>query len=132
MESDRLLVLYPQKRGPEEERSRMDEVLRAALDGIDAETVEDMEILEQDPFKYRGRRLLFAVPLGRNGINRGYYEVLAWLRGGDQVLAGATAGMIIGERILHESDGKRACGGGKPRRMCLCRPPAGGRNRLPR
>ena len=69
MESDRLLVLYPQKRGPEEERSRMDEVLRAALDGIDAEIVEDMEILEQDPFKYRGRRLLFAVPLGRNGIN---------------------------------------------------------------
>ena len=73
----------------------MDEVLRAALDGIDTEIVEDMEILEQDPFKYRGRRLLFAVPLGRNGINRGYYEVLAWLRGGDQVLAGATAGMII-------------------------------------
>ena len=95
MESDRLLVLYPQKRGPEKERSRMDEVLRAALDGIDTEIVEDMEILEQDPFKYRGRRLLFAVPLGRNGINRGYYEVLAWLRGGDQVLAGATAGMII-------------------------------------
>ena len=73
----------------------MDEVLRAALDGIDTEIVEDMEILEQDPFKYRGRRLLFAVPLGRNGINRGYYEVLAWLRVGDQVLAGATAGMII-------------------------------------
>ena len=55
MESDRLLVLYPQKRGPEKERSRMDEVLRAALDGIAAEIVEDMEILEQDPFKYRGR-----------------------------------------------------------------------------
>ena len=90
-----MLVLYPQKRGPEKERSRMDEVLRAALGGIDAEIVEDMEILEQDPCKYRGRRLLFAVPLGKNGINRGYYEVLAWLRGGDQVLAGATAGMII-------------------------------------
>ena len=59
----------------------MDEVLRAALGGIDAEIVEDMEILEQDPCKYRGRRLLFAVPLGKNGINRGYYEVLAWLAG---------------------------------------------------
>ena len=47
MESDRLFVLYPQKRGPEKERSRMDEVLRAALDGIDAEIVEDMELLEQ-------------------------------------------------------------------------------------
>ena len=80
MESDRLFVLYPQKRGPEKERSRMDEVLRAALDGIDAEIVEDMELLEQDPCRYRGRRLLFAVPLGTNGINRGYYELLAWLR----------------------------------------------------
>ena len=54
-----------------------------------------MELLEQDPCRYRGRRLLFAVPLGKNGINRGYYELLAWLRGGGQVLAGATAGMII-------------------------------------
>ena len=42
MESDRLLVLYPQKRGPEKERSRMDEVLRAALDGINTEIVEDI------------------------------------------------------------------------------------------
>ena len=47
MESDRLFVLYPQKRGSEKERSRMDEVLRSALDGIDAEIVEDMELLEQ-------------------------------------------------------------------------------------
>ena len=49
MESDRLLVLYPQKRGPEKERSRMDEVLRAALDGIDTEIVEDMEIWSRIP-----------------------------------------------------------------------------------
>lgn len=66
--------------------------MRAALDGIDTEIVEDMEILEQDPSNI-GRRLLFAVPLGRNGINRGYYEVLAWLRA--VIAAGATAGMII-------------------------------------
>ncbi len=111
----------------------MDEVLRAALDGIAAEIVEDMELLEQDPCRYRGRRLLFAVPLGKNGINRGYYELLAWLRGGEQVLAGATAGMIIdAERILHESDGKRAGGRGEPCRLRLRGPTAGGRNRLPR
>ena len=95
MDDDRLLVLYPQKRGPEKARARVDEVLKEALDGINAEIVEDMDFLEQDPYRYRGRRLLFVVPLGKNGINRGYYEVLAWLRGGDQVLAGATAGMII-------------------------------------
>ena len=69
MENDRLLVLYPQKRGSEKERARLDEVLEAALDGIDAEIVENMDLLEQDPERYRGRRLLFAVPLGKNGIN---------------------------------------------------------------
>ena len=95
MENDRLLVLYPQKRDSEKERARLDEVLEAALDGIDAEIVENMDLLEQDPERYRGRRLLFAVPLGKNGINRGYYEVLAWLRGGEQVLSGAVGGMII-------------------------------------
>ena len=71
MENDRLLVLYPQKRGSEKERARLDEVLEAALDGIDAEIVENMDLLEQDPERYRGRRLLFAVLLGKNGINRG-------------------------------------------------------------
>ena len=95
MENDRLLVLDPQKRGSEKERARLDEVLEAALDGIDAEIVENMDLLEQDPERYRGRRLLFAVPLGKNVINRGYYEVLAWLRGGEQVLSGAVGGMII-------------------------------------
>ena len=65
MENDRLLVLYPQKRGSEKERARLDEVLEAALDGIDAEIVENMDLLEQDPERYRGRRLLFAVPLGK-------------------------------------------------------------------
>lgn len=42
----------------------MDEVLRAALDGIDAEIVEDMEILEQNPFKYRGRDSCLQFHLG--------------------------------------------------------------------
>ena len=36
MENDRLLVLYPQKRGSEKERARLDEVLEAT-GGIDAD-----------------------------------------------------------------------------------------------
>ena len=134
MESDRLLVLYPQKRGPEKERSRMDEVLRAALDGIDTEIVEDMEILEQDPFKYRGRRLLFAVPLGRNGINRGYYEVLAWLRGGDQVLAGATGwdDHRRGERIHTKATARELAVAANRAGCAFVGRPLVGRNRLPR
>ena len=45
MDDDRLLVLYPQKRGPEKARARVDEVLKEALDGINAEIVEDMDFL---------------------------------------------------------------------------------------
>ena len=129
MENDRLLVLYPQKRGSEKERARLDEVLEAALDGIDAEIVENMDLLEQDPERYRGRRLLFAVPLGKNGINRGYYEVLAWLRGGEQVLSGAVGGMIIdaeSEFYTKATARELAC------RLRVCRTAAGGRNCLSR
>ena len=108
MEKQRLAVIYPQKRGSEKERERLDSVLAAALGngadqasgavsvcGVQADIYEDMEILEREPLRFRGQRLLFAVPLGRNGINRGYYEVLAWLRSGTKVLDGATAGMLI-------------------------------------
>ena len=94
MESDRLLVLYPQKRGPEKERSRMDEVLRAALDGIDTEIVEDMEIWSRI-LQISWTQTPVCSSTWEKWHQRGYYEVLAWLRGGDQVLAGATAGMII-------------------------------------
>ena len=38
---------------------------------------------------------MFAVPLGENGINREYYELLAWLRSGKRALSGALAGMVI-------------------------------------
>lgn len=90
-----LAVIYPQKRGDEKARERLDQVLDYGLAGCDAEIFEDMDILERDPGRFCGKRILFAVPLGKDGINRGYYEVLAWLRGGGQVLKGAVAGMVI-------------------------------------
>ena len=93
MEMSRLAVLYPQKRGGG--RERLDTVLASALDGISADVYEDMDLLEEEPERFRGQRLLFAVPLGKNGINRGYYEVLAWLRTREQVLSGAVGGMVI-------------------------------------
>ena len=45
--------------------------------------------------RFQGCRILFAVPLGKNGVNRGYYKVLAWLRCGKPVLEGALAGFLI-------------------------------------
>ena len=90
----KLLVIYPQKRG-KEGRERLDQVLAYALDGLDAEICEDMRLLWEDEaetiptMKFQNSRLLFVVPLGKNGVNRGYYEVLAWLRTGKQVLKGS-------------------------------------------
>lgn len=101
MEQEKLLVIYPQKHGADKERGRLDAVLEAALEGISCEIVEDMELLwegvdkKQGTERFCGRKLLFAVPLGKNGVNRGYYEVLAWLRCGKKVLKNAIAGMII-------------------------------------
>lgn len=96
----KLLVIYPQKRG-KEGRERLDQVLAYALDGLDAEICEDMRLLWEDEaetiptMKFQNSRLLFVVPLGKNGVNRGYYEVLAWLRTGKQVLKGSVAGLLI-------------------------------------
>ncbi len=90
-----LTVIYPQKRGTEKERARLDQVLSFALSAVEAVIIEDMDILEREPGRFCGKRILFVIPLGKNGINRGYYEVLAWLRGGGKVLSGTVAGMII-------------------------------------
>ena len=94
----KLFVIYPQKRA---EEGRLDQVLRAALEGISAQVVDSMEELwengdhENGTERFQGGRLLFAVPLGKNGVNRGYYEILAWLRCGKPVLEGALAGFLI-------------------------------------
>jgi len=109
------MVIYPQKRGGDKARERLDQVLSAALDGIPAEIVEDMNSLWESggttpnpggtgaasetphtsPRRFTGRRLVFAIPLGKDGVNHEYYEVLAWLRSGEKVLEGSVAGLII-------------------------------------
>lgn len=105
MNNEKLLVIYPQKRG-NHGRERLDRVLEYALDGLDVEVYEDMDVLweaggEHDGIaghgteRFRGRKILFAVPLGKDGVNRGYYEVLAWLRAGNQVLEGCVGGLLI-------------------------------------
>ena len=93
-ETEELAVLYP-GRHSEAARERLEEILSFALEGVQAKIWDRMEILKENPFFFRGRRLLFAVPLGENGINREYYELIAWLRSGKQVLSGALAGMVI-------------------------------------
>ncbi|MBR5268221.1 MAG: flavodoxin family protein [Lachnospiraceae bacterium] len=79
----------------------MDQILGEALKEFDAEIYEDMRTLWEDPLEtcpsefFRNKKIIFAIPLGKNGVNRGYYEVLAWLRTGKQVLEGSVAGFLI-------------------------------------
>lgn len=100
MEQNKLMIIYPQKRG-KEGRERLDQVLDYAVSGLDVEICEEMRLLWEDEaetiptMKYQNRRIIFAVPLGKNGVNRGYYEVLAWLRTGKKVLEGSVAGFLI-------------------------------------
>ena len=98
MKEEKLIVIYPQKTGQEKERDRLDQVLKEALTGTRTEIHEDMSGLWEESgepnCEFCGKRVLFAVPLGKNGINRGDYEVLAWLRSGKQVLEGAVAGIV--------------------------------------
>lgn len=101
MEKKKIMVIYPQKRKKGKERERLDQILSYALENIQAEFFEDMSALwegenqEKGSRRFVGQRLLFAVPLGKDGVNREYYEVLAWLRMGERVLEGAVAGLII-------------------------------------
>lgn len=95
------MVIYPQKRKRGKERERLDQILSFALENTQAEFFEDMSALwegenqEKGSRRFAGQRLLFVVPLGKDGVNREYYEVLAWLRTGERVLEGAVAGLII-------------------------------------
>ena len=100
MRNDKLMIIYPQKRG-KEGRERLDQVLNYALDGLEVDICENMRLLWEDEaetiptMRYQNSRILFVIPLGKNGVNRGYYEVLAWLRTGKHVLAGSVAGLLI-------------------------------------
>lgn len=93
----KLIVIYPQKRG-NKGRERLDEVLRFALDGLDTEVFEDMKVLwENAPhptYRFSNCRLLFVIPLGADGVNHEYYELLSWLRCGKKVLSGSVAGIL--------------------------------------
>lgn len=90
-----LIVIYPREPGTKETRARLDAVLESALSGVQAEVCGDMGELSRSFGRFAGKRLLFAVPLGRYGVNREYYELLAWLRSSGRVLSGSVGGMLI-------------------------------------
>lgn len=99
MAETKLTVIYPQIKGSEKGRDRLDQVLGKVLKEENTEIFEDMNILWKEngePYEgFCGKRVLFVIPLGKNGINREYYEVLSWLRSGVSVLKDSVGGMVI-------------------------------------
>lgn len=90
-----ITVIYPKL---EDGCPRLVGVLTRALAGVPHRVVDDMERLGD----LRGRRLLFAVPVGTFGINPAYQQLLLSLRRDASLLTGCTAGLIVdGESELY-------------------------------
>ena len=74
-----------------EDDARLDAVLRHALDGVAHEAYIDPDALPD----LRGRRLLFAVPLGAHGVNTAYTRLLLRLRSGLLPLDGCVSALLV-------------------------------------
>lgn len=86
-QEDALLVIRPRA----EAAPRMEQALAGALAGRQYETVETAEALRP----VTGRRVLFAVAIGADGVNLEYYRMLAWLRDHPGCLEGCLGAVIV-------------------------------------
>ena len=90
-----LTVIYPKLSNG---CPRLDGVLTHALADVPHRIVDNMESLGD----LRGQRLLFAVPMGKFGINPACQQLLLALRQDTGLLTGCTAGLIVdGEDELY-------------------------------
>ncbi len=76
-----------------ERKNRMDQVLQAALSGMQTEYVMTVEAISKRDL--RGRKLLFAICLSEAGINLEYYRMLEYFRANSDCLAGACAAVVV-------------------------------------
>ena len=86
-QEEALLVIRPRAG----EAPRMEQALAGALAGRRYETVETAEALRP----VTGRRVLFAVAIGADGVNLEYYRMLAWLRDNPGCLEGCLGAVIV-------------------------------------
>ena len=85
-----LLVIRPSA-DDAADNARLDDVLHGALADVAHRTLTDMDTLPD----LRGRRLLFALALGRYGTNAAYSRLLHRLRAEPDLLAGCTAALVV-------------------------------------
>lgn len=90
------MVVNPQAGGSEKNK-RLSGVLTCALESITHETVHTVEEFERHLNRHPAGYLLFAVDLGRYGINPEYYRLLGFLRAqsGSGLLDGCTGALIV-------------------------------------
>ena len=85
-----LTIICPPADDPED-MTRMNKALRAELFDIEHEVISDMSGLEG----LQGKRLLFAVSLGKFGLNTAYNRLLGQLRSHPGSLEGCTSALLI-------------------------------------
>ena len=85
-----LVLIHPYPDRPEAD-TRLSGILAHALAGRAGRTIRTAEDLE----RLEGQRLLFALPLGAEGVNLEYVRMLARMRREPELLAGCTAGLIV-------------------------------------
>ena len=85
-----LLVIYPPSYDPAD-MVRLDHILEDILSDIDHIFIRDMSSLKD----LKGQRILFAVPLGRYGLNTAYTGLLYRLRSEPALLENSISAMII-------------------------------------
>ena len=86
----KLTVIYLPAERPEDD-ARLRGVLQSALDGAAYETYTDADALPD----LRGRRMLFAVALGRYGVNTACARLLLRLRAEPSLLEGCVSALIV-------------------------------------
>ena len=85
-----LILIYPSADEPQDNQ-RLDEVLAHALAGVEHRTAKHATELSG----LQGQTLLFAVPLGKYGVNLEYLSMLRRLRAQPDLLEGCLAGIIV-------------------------------------
>lgn len=85
-----LTLIYPHADDPRDEE-RLDRVLLHAMKGLGYRTVRRAEEL----MGLEGSRLLFAIPIGKYGLNRTYLQMLEHLRRYPSLLEGCLAGLVV-------------------------------------
>lgn len=91
MEKAKLLVIKPGAKT--ENAGRLEEVLSYTVDGLDTETISMAG--EMDRQDVRGSRVLFALRLGKTGINVEYYKLLDYIRSHPGCLDNCVGGLIV-------------------------------------